>query len=215
MTASFTNMNCVDSSVGLQTGNVVSRLNVTIDGAPDGLRAYSVSITTQSSTVIRTVTPGLVGGSDFRITAGGAGSANVTAQALDVNDDVGSFSGERTLFTIQYSGTVTPDDVTVSVNALQDDDQNSFSSTVSVENATAPGPGPAAPDLSGDGDPAKDLDGDGLYEDANGDGNSNILDVAVLLGTFDSVDAEFAALFDFTADGRINILDVSALLGMT
>jgi PKD repeat protein len=103
--------------------------------------------------------------------------------------------------------------VTVSVNALQDDDQNSFSSTVSVENATAPGP--AAPDLSGDGSPAKDLDGDSLYEDANGDGKSNILDVAVLLGTFDSIDAEFTALFDFTADGRINILDVSALLGMT
>jgi hypothetical protein len=212
MTASFNNVNCVDSGIGLQTGDVVSRLNVTIDGAPDGLRVYSVRVETRTSTVIRSVEPGLIGGGEFTVSAGGAGSANVTAGALDLSESVGSFSGTRTLFTVEYSGAVTPSDVTVTVEALRDDNRNDMqTSRIGIEEATPPTP--TAPDLTGDGDSAQDLDGDGTFEDVNGDGQGNIIDVSVFLSVFGEAAVQNNVdLFDVNDDGKVDIIDVSALL---
>jgi len=84
--------------------------------------------------------------------------------------------------------------------------------TYSLElNVSATGPGA----LPGQAQAPTDPDGDGLYEDVNGDGTFNILDVSALLGIFDRVGVENVQFLDFNGDGTLNILDVSALLGAT
>jgi PKD repeat protein len=61
--------------------------------------------------------------------------------------------------------------------------------------------------------PATDPDGDGLYEDVNGDGTFNIVDVSVFLESFDGATVRSNAdSFDFAGDGRVDIVDVSVLL---
>jgi len=70
-----------------------------------------------------------------------------------------------------------------------------------------------APDPDGDGTPARDPDRDGLYEDVNGDGTVNVVDVAVLLESVDGPEvSDDPAAFDFKPDGRVNVLDVASLL---
>jgi len=44
------------------------------------------------------------------------------------------------------------------------------------------GGAPSIPVLPGQADAPIDADGDGLYEDVTGDGNTNAIDVAALLG---------------------------------
>jgi len=70
-----------------------------------------------------------------------------------------------------------------------------------------------APDVTGDGNPATDPNGDGLYEDVDGDGEFDIIDVATFLFTYDSEPVQDSApLFDFTGDGVVDSFDVTALL---
>lgn len=72
-----------------------------------------------------------------------------------------------------------------------------------------------APDVTGNGAEATDPNGDGLYEDVNGDGEFNILDVQALYANLDKVPVQDnAELFDFSGDGQVNILDVQALYAM-
>jgi hypothetical protein len=63
-----------------------------------------------------------------------------------------------------------------------------------------------------DGTPVRDPDGDGLYEDINGDGSTDILDVRAL---FQQRDADAVqdnpGLFDFSQDGSFDLLDVRSL----
>jgi PKD repeat protein len=64
--------------------------------------------------------------------------------------------------------------------------------------------------------PAQDLDGDGLYEDVNGDGSFNIIDVSALLDNYEGATVQNNVdLFDFNGDGSVNIIDVSALLDLS
>jgi subtilisin family serine protease len=59
---------------------------------------------------------------------------------------------------------------------------------------------------------ATDPDGDGLFEDVNGDGRFDIVDVNALYRSYTSSVVELhAALFDFDSDGTITSGDVSAL----
>jgi hypothetical protein len=66
--------------------------------------------------------------------------------------------------------------------------------------------------VCGDCRPPTDVDGDGLYEDVNGDGSVNVIDVQALFANLDdptirnNVDA-----FDYNGDGSVNVVDVQAL----
>lgn len=59
-------------------------------------------------------------------------------------------------------------------------------------------------------EPARDLDDDGVYEDVNGDGTTDIVDVAALFRNQDAA-AESPDAFDFNGDGTVNIIDVNEL----
>jgi hypothetical protein len=57
--------------------------------------------------------------------------------------------------------------------------------------------------------PPADPDGDGLFEDVNGDGERDVLDVQLLFTEFDGEADDLE--FDFNTDGTVNIIDVQAL----
>jgi hypothetical protein len=60
--------------------------------------------------------------------------------------------------------------------------------------------------------PAGDLDSDGRYEDINGDGTFNIVDVNALYQSLGSETlTDNADAFDFNGDGSVNIVDVNRL----
>jgi PKD repeat protein len=109
---------------------------------------------------------------------------------------VGESSGETTLSaTIDALGNESGIEYELS--------KNTASATVSVE----AGPG----DVTGNGKAATDPDGDGVYEDINGDGTANVLDVQSLFGNLDSDSVQGNAAFDINGDGSVDILDVQAL----
>jgi hypothetical protein len=68
------------------------------------------------------------------------------------------------------------------------------------------------PDVNGDGNNARDPGDDGLYEDVNGDGDTNVGDAQTL---FESKDAgpvqDHLKLFDFNNDQSLNVGDAQAL----
>jgi hypothetical protein len=68
------------------------------------------------------------------------------------------------------------------------------------------------PDVNGEGDLPGDPDDDGVYEDANGDGDLNTGDAQALFSNRDS-DAvqDNAAAFDLNGDGVVNVGDAQAL----
>jgi len=102
---------------------------------------------------------------------------------------------------------------TVTLNASTD----ATELTVAAPGSTATvSSGDAAPDVNGNGLAATDPDGDGRFEDVDGNGEFTVVDVAVLLDTFDRpVVRENPALFDFDGSGGINIVDVAELLDLT
>jgi len=72
------------------------------------------------------------------------------------------------------------------------------------------------PPITGD-KPPQDTDDDGLYEDLNGDGTFDIVDVQAMLQNYERFQPdgdleEHAAAVDFNQDGDINIVDVQKLL---
>jgi len=74
------------------------------------------------------------------------------------------------------------------------------------------GPEPIAPRFNA----PRDLDGDGPFENVNGDGRFNVIDVSIFLGAFDrSGVRDRMQLFEFKSDGRINVIDVSDPLART
>ena len=57
-----------------------------------------------------------------------------------------------------------------------------------------------------------DVDGDGLYEDVNGNGELNIVDVQALFANAqDSAVQDDVDAFDFNGDGEVDVVDVQAL----
>lgn len=70
------------------------------------------------------------------------------------------------------------------------------------------GPPPIKAGMEPPGDP----DGDGTFEDVNGDGSMNIVDVQAMYVGSDSASVEAnPRAFDFNGDGEVNIIDVQAL----
>lgn len=63
------------------------------------------------------------------------------------------------------------------------------------------------------GQPANDMDGDGKFEDVNGNGGFDFVDVVTLLDNFNADPVqENTDAFDFNDSGQVDFVDVVALL---
>jgi hypothetical protein len=82
--------------------------------------------------------------------------------------------------------------------------------SVSQQSSTPPGNSPSLRDLTGNGQAATDPDGDGVYEDINGDGKANLLDLQPFfkIAKPGGKSVSSPAALDFNGDGSPTLRDL-------
>jgi hypothetical protein len=184
---------------------------VLLDGAPDGLGSYEVTVGTPGTNATLTAVEGRADATLAETTAGGVGNGSVTYRALF--DSFGPTSDEVRLLTLEFSEPVAREELSVNASARDPNrtavDESRISLSVGTSNPFPDG----VPGVSSR--PPTNLDDDPLYEDVNGDGALGFDDAfALAFGALpesgDFGDAQTRAL-DFDGDGTLGLGDVFAL----
>jgi hypothetical protein len=194
---------------GGPTGRTVT---VALDGAPNGLGAYNVTVGTPDAPATVASVEGNPDATLEQVESGGVGEPSVTYRALF--ESFGATTDEVTLLTVEFSEPVARSELSTSVFANDADGDPVPASRVSV---TVAGTGNPFPDgVPGVSDvPPTNLDDDPQYEDLDGDGDSDLDDAfALAFGplqrTDDLSDAQVEAI-DFDGDGSVTLNDAFAL----
>ncbi|WP_305881856.1 PKD domain-containing protein [Haloplanus halophilus] len=179
-----------------------------VDDANGGVGAYTATVSLDDASVGQITDVELLGN-----------PAEQTSQ-VDIATDGSSVSIDAALMNTADSGSVTVATITVegvnagstdldtSVTALGDEDGNNYAVT-GTNGASLTVTEVVVGDFA---NPVTNADADEQYEDINGDGNFNIVDVQALFANLDD-DAiqNNPDKFDFNGDGTVNIVDVQAL----
>jgi surface glycoprotein (TIGR04207 family) len=212
MTVDLTKVGAVPSGASIEQGGVdTTTVDVVLDGAPNGLQLYDLRVNATTGAPIRTVTPKLIDGQEFQVTAGGPGASSVTARGVDLSQQVGSFSDSRVLLTVEFTGTVNASDVEVTVDRLVDDSGNAIPAgrvnVTASESALFGSPIPGAGNA-----PPNDPDDDEEYEDVDGDGDTDFDDaIALAFADTSNLSADQREALDFDGDGDVDFDDAIAL----
>lgn len=192
---------------GVGGGDEVS---IYLDGAPDGLRQYSINVSSDDGKTITELSPELIAGDQFQ--KAGVGTSEINARGVDLAGGIGSFNDQRTLFKVAFDGPVNKDNVSVTVVELVNDNDNEMDHArvgLSVRGAN-PFNGNPIPGVGAN--PPMDPDGDGLFEDANGDGEVSFEDaVALAFANAGDLTPEQEAALDFNGDGQFTFDDAVTL----
>jgi hypothetical protein len=183
-------------------------LDVMVSNASNGVGSYDFSASVDNPNTVTIENVSLVG------TSPGGALTDVTFAADGSNVSVAAASAgvdEGRLATIYVRGE-SPGTASVSLDSatVGDTAANSYtvgslgSASVQVEAGPSPVVGSSPPG---------DADGDGKFEDINGDGTFNVVDVSALLQNRNSAAIENSPTsFDFNGDGQFSIVDINALL---
>jgi hypothetical protein len=192
--------------------NVTARVVVT--NASHGVGSYDVTVTSERTTVAEVVGVRPLGEPDRNVTTVGPSSATVSGIGADTRNGSGVVVVAVTLRTVGNGTTA----LSLSVDAVGDETGRAYDvtdvagTTLDVEPT---GPIPPGPPEIVPPDPPRDPDDDGLYEDVNGDGDVDFVDVIDLLfAGFEGLndDSALRAAVDFDGDGRVGFPDVVDLL---
>jgi PKD repeat protein len=193
-------------TVSLQSTST-STVNIVIRNTSDiGVYDFDLSLTDSAPVQITDISlkgnPGVT-----NVTIGSSGqSASVEAAAADIGA-----TGQATIASIEITGSEAGETtLEAQVNNLGDLEGNGYDiaeATATTAVTVQDGPG----DVTGNGKSATDPDNDGVYEDINGDGSADVLDVQSLFGNLDSEAVTQNPAFDMNGDGSVDILDVQAL----
>jgi hypothetical protein len=184
-------------------------VDVVVEGTPDGVGAYDVTVATSSTGTVSIEDVTLRGDPGFpaREVAddGSFARAQAAATSFDSTDPVavatvtvrGVAAGNASL-SLSVGDLARPSGAPYQVGTVT-------GASVRVAE-TGTGPSPI------DGVTPTDPDGDGLYEDLNGDGRASVTDVQRLFALLDA-DAITASprFYDVNGDGRVSVSDVQAL----
>jgi len=91
---------------------------------------------------------------------------------------------------------------------INDSDGSSDSATVPLNVTNSP------PAIVGENQPTQtdDIDQEGVYEDINGDGTFNVVDVGAFFNNYESDAVQNnTAAFDYNGDGSVSIIDVGLM----
>jgi hypothetical protein len=182
-------------------------VDVVVDNTGEiGAYNFSVSVSDTASVKITDVAlKGSPGVQDVTISSDGS-SAAAEAALASVSGTDGAVLGEVTLTATEPGSTT----LETSVNTLGSVEGTAYNISDGTATATVnvqAGPG----DVTGNGNAATDPDNDGVYEDVNGDGSANVLDVQSLFGNLDSDKVAASNALDMNGDGKVDILDVQSL----
>jgi hypothetical protein len=123
---------------------------------------------------------------------------------LERADEDTSAVAETVTFTLQYDPG--GDQTVYLLVSGQYDREVSTSYDMSITGPEPEGPPPIT------GDPPQDPDGDGEYEDVNGDGSVDVVDVQALFANLDDPAVRNnPGAFDFNGDGQVDVVDVQRL----
>jgi hypothetical protein len=123
---------------------------------------------------------------------------------LERADEDTSAVAETVTFTLQYDPG--GDQTVYLLVSGQYDREVSTSYDMSITGPEPEGPPPIT------GDPPQDPDGDGEYEDVNGDGSVDVVDVQALFANLDDPAVRNNPdAFDFNGDGQVDVVDVQRL----
>ncbi|MDQ2054593.1 PKD domain-containing protein [Halobellus sp. H-GB7] len=204
----------LETSVSLSPANGESSVGGTttyelvVDDAEGGVGAYTATVSVDDPSVGSITDVELQGNpaeetSEANIAADGS-SVAIDAALMNTAD-----SGSVVVATITVQGEAAGStSLSTAVEAIADEDATTYAVTgtngasltvteITVGNYTSP---------------VTDVDDDGAYEDINGDGEFNIVDIQ---GLFVNLDDEAVqdnpAYFDFNGDGTVDVADVQAL----
>lgn len=186
---------------------------VQLDGAPNGLQRYNVTVDGPANTSITKVTPGEITGDSFEITDGGVGASTITARGVDLAGAVGSTTTQLTLYEFTVASQIKASEFDVTVHQLEADDGTQIGTDRLSLSIPQSEDNPFTDGIAGAGSaPPTDTDGDGLYDDVNGDGQADF-DDAVTLAFVDATgltETQRTAL-DFDGDGDLDFDDAVEL----
>ncbi|WP_158603165.1 PKD domain-containing protein [Halorubrum sp. Atlit-26R] len=182
--------------------------DITVDDAEGGVGVYSMTVAVDDPSVAS------ISGVDL------ASLANEELADVQIAEDGSSATIEAVLVDTSDTGSVTLGTVTVEsaaegttgvsldVSELGDESGNAYTVTATsgatLEASTLV--------VGGSESPAQDPDGDGVYEDVNGDGTVDVLDVQTLFADRDGAAAQNSPeAFDFNGDGEFSLLDIQTL----
>ena len=181
--------------------------DIVVDDVDGGVGVYSMTVSVDDPSVASITDASLSNvsenTSDVEIAEDGS-SATVEAVLVDTDDTGGVSLGTVTVDSAAEGTT----GVSVDVSELGDESGNAYDVTA-TSNATLE----ASTLVVDDSDnPAQDPDGDGVYEDVNGDGTVDVLDVQALFADRNSdVVQDSPEAFDFNGDGEFSLLDIQTL----
>lgn len=182
--------------------------DVVVDDADGGVGAYELTITVEDPSVASITDVELAGVSDEELTD------------VQIADDGSSVTIEAVLVDTEDDGSATLGTVTVQANAEGTSDLSldvSDLGTEAGESYDVTGTNGASLTAStlvvgSSENPAQDLDGDGDYEDVNGDGAVDLLDVQTLFSDRDGpAVTNSPEAFDYNGDGEFTLSDIQAL----
>lgn len=184
-----------------------ARFDVVVEAVDGGVGAYEFAAVTSNAT--RAPVTGVdLGGApgDGTVEVADDGSRATASAALANTSDRGAVTVATVSLRGQVAGgaTVPLRDVVVAAEG----GERYLPVAVDGANLTVDA---APPVVVGDAR-ATDPDGDGVYEDVNGDGAVDVVDVHALFVHRDETAVRYAAAyFDVTGDGRVDVADVQAL----
>jgi PKD repeat protein len=197
----------VEQRVGIDQ---TSRYEVVVTGADDGIGSYEF-VARVGETGTATITDATLKGtsgdgalSSVEVADDGT-SATVLTAAADLTEGT-----TTTIATLAVEG-VAPGTTDISLDDIVVGDSQSRGYTIENVSGASVTVEEMAPVVVGD-QPATDPDGDGLYEDINGDGTFDIVDVSALFRNrnSDTIQNDPEGL-DFNGDGIVDIVDISKL----
>lgn len=208
--------NDVELSIAPSTQQVsaggVATFDVIVENADNGLGAYEFAVTvadTDTATVVAaTETRSGGSGTDPGITGDGS-QVEFNRALLDDSFAPAELIVIGSVDILMDENADSATELSIQTSNLGDLNGNGY--TVN-DTATATIELVDIPDVTGNGQPATDTTGDGKFDDVNGDGSSDVLDVQAL---FQNSNGEAIQnninKFDFNGDGAVDILDVQAL----
>lgn len=198
-------------SVEQEPAPTANRVDVVLDGAPNGLQTYSVTVTVSegSNATIDGVEAQLIPSGRLQVVE--RTNSSITFRAADLGDAVGPFNDSRALATVNLTGTASAEQVGLTVNQLTDDTGSAMNTSrvrLALEGELFAEPLPG----SGGTAPPTDPDGDGLYEDVDGDGTAAFDDaISLAFVDFGTLSTEQQSALDFNGDGSATFADAIEL----